>query len=189
MKRKFLRYSLRSIFILTTLIAIGLAYYINHCRDQKAAVTAIRDHGGTFAIRYDAPEWVRNRFDDHEYFYNCTRVNLGPLNRGYDPARPIGDAELRSLIPHMNAFSNFHILDLRESDVTDDGLDCLRQLRFIDELSLWDTGVTDRAIQHLADLPSLENLDVRGTRITRAGAERLAAALPDCDIQSDFPTQ
>ncbi|EMI41718.1 hypothetical protein RRSWK_05760 [Rhodopirellula sp. SWK7] len=178
---------MRSLLVLTAIVALGIAYFSSRYRGHKAAVTAVLERGGTFAIKYDGPDWLHEKFDDHEYFYNCTRVNLGPYNNGYDPSRPIVDDEVRSLIPHLNAFSNFHILDLRASAITDDALTLIDQLDFIDDLVLWETGITDTGLDNLGTIATLRRLDVRDTNATIDGIRRFANRNPQCKVQADFP--
>ncbi|HET6879672.1 MAG TPA: protein kinase, partial [Pirellulales bacterium] len=48
-----------------------------------------------------------------------------------------------------------------------------------------DAGIDDRAVEHLARLPSIEQLRVANTNMTEAGVKRLAAALPQCRIAWD----
>jgi hypothetical protein len=176
--------STKLVFAATIIICgIVVAIYAQRCVANKAAVTAIRKYGGTFAIKYDGPKWLRERIGDKEYFYNCTRVNLGPGNPGYN--RPIGDAEVALLVPYMNAFSNFHILDLRRSDVTDDGLLVIADLRFIDEFVLRDTSISDAGLKHLESIVTLKAVDLRGTATTPDGVRSLQVAIPNCDILTD----
>jgi eukaryotic-like serine/threonine-protein kinase len=50
-----------------------------------------------------------------------------------------------------------------------------------------DSDLTDAGLEDLKTLPSLKDLDVRGTKVTRAGIEALQKALPDCKILSEPP--
>jgi hypothetical protein len=55
-------------------------------------------------------------------------------------------------------------------------------------LSINSVSVTDAGLAHLAELPRLRRLrrlDIRGTRVTMAGVERLRQALPECRIACD----
>ena len=85
----------------------------------------------------------------------------------------------------MNAFSNFHILRLGGTSVSDAGLALLTELRFIEELELQDTNISDVGLKHLERLRDLVRLDVRGTNVTADGIELFLRACPGCNVQSD----
>ena len=84
------------------------------------------------------------------------------------------------MVTHMNAFSNFHILNLSGSGVTDDGLRSLLDLDYIDELELASTNVSDTGLQYIAQLKDLKHIDLSGTNVTPSGVAKLQAELPKC---------
>jgi hypothetical protein len=49
-------------------------------------------------------------------------------------------------------------------------------------LTLRNTGITDEAVKALEQMTYLTELDVRGTKVTEAGARQLKKALPQCRI-------
>lgn len=66
-------------------------------------------------------------------------------------------------------------LDLSKSTITDDLLGRMRELgacTTVYKLNLSNTAVTDAGLQKLEGLPFLINVDVRGTKVTQAGADR-----------------
>ncbi|MFO1092249.1 MAG: hypothetical protein U0992_02910 [Planctomycetaceae bacterium] len=89
-------------------------------------------------------------------------------------------------------------LNLSDTRITDDGLDCLKDLSTVEDLDLSGTQVTGAGLKHLAalpklhelrlsetavtdlgladlkNLPELRGLDLSGTRITDAGLQQLA---------------
>jgi len=66
--------------------------------------------------------------------------------------------------------------------MTDDALSNLAKLPALEDLDLENTRTSDRGIGYLAGLKSLRSLDLRNTWVSRAGYERLRAALPRCRI-------
>lgn len=52
-------------------------------------------------------------------------------------------------------------------------------------LTLTGTGLSDAGIRHLEGLTKLTELDLRKTRVTAAGIDRLHQALPHCRITWD----
>jgi Leucine-rich repeat (LRR) protein len=61
----------------------------------------------------------------------------------------------------------------------------LAELKQLKRLSLAGSGLSDTGIRHLEGLTSLESLDLRKTKVTAAGIERLQKALPQCKIDWD----
>ena len=66
-------------------------------------------------------------------------------------------------------------LNLRDTQISDDGLRHLSSLRGLRRLHLERTGVGDAGLKHLAGLGKLEYLNLYETKITDAGLESLAA--------------
>ena len=67
----------------------------------------------------------------------------------------------------------------------DKGLESLKALPKLRELSLDSTGVTDAGAETLRSLTSLRNLNLYHTLVTEKGLQDLRTALPDCKIVFD----
>jgi hypothetical protein len=65
--------------------------------------------------------------------------------------------------------TDIQVLQMANSDVTDDTLEHLKKLHRLKELDLDNTQITDAGLAHLARLPALETLRLRNTKITDAG--------------------
>jgi DNA-binding response OmpR family regulator len=113
-------------------------------------------------------------------------------------------------LPLLTCLENLEVLDLKETQVTDAGLARLQPLKKLrglyltrtgigDEglshlsgfsdmqiLILWQTKVTDKGLAHLESLKNLQELILWNTDVTEEGVERLARALPECDISLDM---
>jgi hypothetical protein len=96
-------------------------------------------------------------------------------------SRP-ADSDLRGL----DQFVELGGLVVFGAAVTDAGVAELANCRRLVNLNFVRTSMTDAAADHLAHLTALHALEVRDTRMTAAGVERLHAALPDTNIRSDF---
>lgn len=64
----------------------------------------------------------------------------------------------------------------------DRALASLRGLRRLKFLRIWSRDLTDEGLVHLQSLDGLRKLELDYAQVTRAGIERLRAALPDCEI-------
>lgn len=73
------------------------------------------------------------------------------------------------MVMHMNAFSNFHILSLSNSAITDEGLRTLSELRSIDELELVGTNVSDAGMLYIAQRKDMKQVNLRQTKVTGSG--------------------
>lgn len=76
----------------------------------------------------------------------------------------------------LRTFSKLRKLDLGHSQVTDAGIVTIADLPLIEELFLDDTRVTDAGISALVDHPTLKRLKVKGTTVTAEGARKWQSA-------------
>ncbi len=70
------------------------------------------------------------------------------------------------------------VLELGNSDVTDETLRLLTELPRLKELTLNDTMVTDAGLKTLRTLPALENLRLARTKVTKEGISEFLAVPP-----------
>lgn len=72
---------------------------------------------------------------------------------------------------------------LSSCGITDNKLAYLKGVTTLVELDLSDNeGITDAGIEHLLTCENLRELNLRGTKVTDAGVEKLQQALPECQI-------
>ena len=175
LKRRWLRFSLRTLLVIMTVLAISLGLYFKSLRDRKAAIGAMEKLGGAISLKYNGPEWLRKMVNDDKCFWNPVAVR-------FQPHHPITDQELQSAVPYLKNFGDLNYLAFRESQVTNEGLKHLLPLaeRLL-VLDLSDTAVSDDGIVHLKQLPKLMFVRVKeGTAITPAGIGEFERALPGC---------
>jgi hypothetical protein len=124
----------------------------------------------------------------------------------------ITDAELKNL-----SGTSIIGLNLRETNITDAGLDAIAELplstlhvdgvrgitdvgverigriRNLRHLYLDNTTISDEGLAHLARLNHLLELTIKGTKVTEAGVQKLKSVLRDrgqeCRIEDDWPGQ
>lgn len=88
-------------------------------------------------------------------------------------------------LEHLKDLTGLINLSLYGTQVTDAGLKHLSGLTNLSELSLDETQVTEEGLDTLKGLPSLKTLHLDGTRITAAGRARLRKLMPNCTIMPD----
>ena len=86
-------------------------------------------------------------------------------------------------LEHLKGLTSLAALNLSyDTKVTGSGLVHLKGLTKLRSLNLYSTNVTDAALKHLEGLASLQSVDLTDTKVTDAGVESLAAAMPNCRI-------
>jgi Leucine-rich repeat (LRR) protein len=206
-KRRWLRFGLRLLFLLTFVVAAVLGVTMKRLRDRKAAILAVKSAGGTMGVQISGPQWLQTLIGDEHTFWDPLRVSLGPIARqaGQEPPA-LDDALLARLRPSLKDFDHLEVLDIRGSTITDQSapllstMGTLTHLRLsqtqitdqtiheisrlgsLESLELYDTAVTDASLDDLFRLTNLTYLDVRRTRITPAAAAQLQERLPRCKI-------
>lgn len=83
------------------------------------------------------------------------------------------------------ALPQFELIALGQTEITDGGLQHLRQQKNLRFLSLDGTNVTDAGLAALNSLPRLEGISAADTAITRAAARAFEARNPACHIILD----
>jgi len=186
-RRRWFRYSLRTMLVAVTLLCVWLGAVVNPARRQRQTVEKLRESTGRAFIRYDyedrgstnprAPDWLRRLLGD-DYFHDV--VSLTWLHFHADEVTPDDLVDLPKL----------RDLTLREMPITDEGLQKLARLRRLESLCI-DTGnsrdITDHGLEHLSSLIELENLTVRSIQITGEGLRPLTALkkLRSLSLRSD----
>lgn len=180
--RRWFRFSLRTLLIITTGLCIFLGVTAKQIRDRRAAISAIDAFGGGYAIVIEGPEWLRNLVEDEKLFWNLVRVSFNSEWDGYNPSHPFDDDALHDIIPYINRFSRFYILDLNSLPLTDNGLSHLKTLKNLRILRLTKMQITDAGLEILAEIESLENVQLWNTAVTAVGVARLQSIRPDCEV-------
>lgn len=119
-------------------------------------------------------------------FDNLVAIDMSLVNYDYANFAGDSDPEFWPCLSVISQCGSLQGLNLYETDVTDRGLQELAQMPNLRHLELSaNPGVTDDGLSHLASITSLQKLGLRGTRVTTTGVEKLRAALPDCEIDWD----
>jgi hypothetical protein len=148
--RRWLRYSLRSLLLLTALLAIWLGIKVNQARRQREAVEKLTSLGAqiTYDIDLDVIRWARDLCGD-DFFRTVRSVSfVGRLS-----------AHRTQSIPHT---------------FTDQDLSCLADLRQLELLYIANAPITDEGLLHLAGHKSLTTIHLNNTAINGSGFRHLA---------------
>jgi hypothetical protein len=157
------QYSLRSLFVLTTLVAIGMSCLtvtmqtMQGQRRQHEAAAAIEKIGGQVTSE---PTWLGKLLRD-DSLVRVTSVALLPHS--------VTDAGL----VHLQGLSQLHKLELEHTKITDTGLLHLQGLSQLQYLDLSHAEVTDAGLVHLQGLSQLHELQLGSTKVTDSGLVHL----------------
>ncbi|MEL6107806.1 MAG: hypothetical protein AAFU85_17415 [Planctomycetota bacterium] len=175
------RISLRFLLMLTTVVAFFLGRHLHRAQQQERAVATILDAGGS--VRYDyqeepmspinwvgvwLPKWIQEPLGD-DFFHSVVEVDMvnrrpygvwGPLGTGFAPI-DFPPLDFLAGMPHLKK------LMLHSSQVTDESVAHIRQLRHLESLSCFGAGtwLSDVGFARLGGLSKLQVL-----------------RLPDCDV-------
>jgi hypothetical protein len=177
-RRRRLQFSLRSLFVVTTLAALLLGLRNWQVQRYWRAVQTIRRLGGRFISGPESPaaELLRPLF-----FPLVALVDLEgrPVtNEDLKPLAALSGLEQLNLdrtkiapggLAPLAGLTNLTSLSLAGTAIGDADLVSLHRLRKLRTLHLEDTGVGDAGMAHLESLAALDSLTVHGSKVTGAG--------------------
>ncbi len=197
-KRRWLRYSLRSMLLVTLVISAWLAWNVNRASRQRKAVEHLRSLDRSVWISYDfevgeyglyvndaappGPDWLRELVGV-DFLSDVVKLESGKildpdLNDVHDLTAlkycrfshaPITDEGVASL----SGNTRLEILDLSGTAITDDALSHLERASKLTVLQLSQTNITDAGLVHLRQFPDLEDLWLGHTKITDEGLKHV----------------
>jgi hypothetical protein len=181
--RKHLRFGLRTLLVVVTVLALGLGWLVRRVERQRAAVAQIERSGGhvVFAHEYahrqaqlkagtfgrnspqappPGPPWLRRWLSPH-YFQQVENVYLHPSEAGDGAAWPLSD------LPGAKC------LLLSGGRVGEPQLRSIGEARSLEELHLINCELDERGIGHLANLHKLRHIDIELGSFTAKGFQQL----------------
>ncbi len=199
-RRRFFRYSLRTMMLVVTLICVLLGITAKRAQDQKQAVEVILESGGIVLYQHrtersdpPGPEWLR-KFIGDEYFFRVDSVHFTEAKINEASLIAISRlTDMRSLVltgnrvtdaglEHLQTLTKLQDLNFSSTEITDAGLVHLRGMTELQRLFFYNTKISDRGVEHLNVLTNLRGLILNRTSITDEGARNLRQALPNCKV-------
>jgi hypothetical protein len=183
----------RSALLLAVAAILGVWLSVDTIRAfrQRATVGAIWSLGGYVRREHEGPEddgliphWYRKLLGD-DFMDPLVTVRLAGTEAGDEHLVFVGKAtrlqmlDLRDTrisdagLDHLRGLSDLRLLILTGTAVSDDGLAKLKDLPRLRLLCLEETKITDRGLQNLTSMANLGWLNLAGTQITDAGLSRL----------------
>ncbi len=178
--RRFFQISIRTLLILTTLVAIGMAYVNRirqHVQEQKIAAARIESLGGKATVKLTSRvwPWLRKTAGD-EYFQEVVAVDLDKTLVANADLELVGKLHgLKSLtlqgFPTGNQYQYFgpalpHNPNLLPSQISSAGIRHLGPKAKLEVVSLAFTPVADEALDTIVLWPQLKVLNLQATKVT-----------------------
>ena len=174
-RRRWLRFSLRTMMLLVAVVAVPLAGKFNRVRNQRAVVAEVADLNGQVIYDYQlgfkeparqtveppGPRWLRELLGD-DFFATVARIDIEDV--------PVTGATL-ALIATL---PDLQQLGLTSNQINVTGLRHLAKLNKLEGLGLQSTSITDSSLAHLAELKGLKYLTLEGSLITDSGLVQVA---------------
>jgi hypothetical protein len=146
-KRRWFAYSLRTLFVVVTVLGVSLGPAMYHARQQKETVALIESLGGFVYYDYEeAPDgsFVARESPEPAWLWNI-----------------IGKDICFNVVAVFNGVNT-----------TDETLERVSKLRYLHLLDVTSSvGVTDNGIKHLEGLTELDTLLLEGTSVTEQAAK------------------
>lgn len=185
-KRHWPRFPLRSLLILTALVAVVLAAFNAQTRAQRIA-KEVEALGGQCGIKQRGPTWVRDWFSGSVGpFDSISSVDFNEVRTRYGSPNTLEDkiklrdwikaryAARDELLKKLSGLHEMKELDLSASGCTHEGIRSLTNLPELRVLRLSETAITDASLLHATTFLRLEDLDVSYTGITDQGIADLS---------------
>lgn len=90
------------------------------------------------------------------------------------------------ILTPFRALADITLLNLQNARITNRGLEDLRGLKTLETLLLDANPIDDQGLENLTGLTNLRSLSLKATRVTPAGVQVLLDKLPNCRIDSDW---
>lgn len=193
-----LQYSLRTLFVLTLVVAVLTAVLIeqHRVRTVRRAVAGLEQAGAV--VFYEGAEGERAGTAQppgtERVSWFAADVSSGRVTKVWMYSPRFCDRDMRHLsaLPDLeelflwrmpayyteahgrfDLLKNFDVSDLGKAQVTDAGLVHLRRLRKLQRLNLSGTHVTDAGLRHLRGLHTITAVSLAGTHVTDRGLAEL----------------
>jgi hypothetical protein len=185
-RRRWFRFSLRTLLLLVAIVAVGFGWLgvkIRQAHEQRDAVAAIVKLNGIVCYDYEpgpsygyqqpaippGPTWLRNLLGV-DFLAHADQVWL-------DGSFPVDE------LSRLHSLPGVRFLSISNPQNADGVLDSLAGLTQLKELNVCGMHVTDGSLVYLARLTQLKQLNLVDTQVTDERYDDLRRALPNVEIR------
>jgi hypothetical protein len=181
--RRHFRFSLRTLLVVTTLLALALGYFAAEykaVRDRSRVIAALQRMGAFVAFDDQGP----SESDGIKAWLGMLEVSIvAGINTDEAMELLVGMDKLRSVtvgpgvtdsgLAHLQELTTIEELKIVSDEVTENGLQSVSLLKGLKRLTLSGRQITDDGLRHLAHLTMLESLDISDAGVTDDGLMHL----------------
>jgi hypothetical protein len=187
-KRRWFRFSLRTLLVVVTILSVWLGYQLNTARQQAASNRSIKQIGGWSYYDFQQgqpktgpnasavsplPDWLIDWFGN-DFFHPIVEVNL-VYHYDARQARHENAAGSGDDLKFLEGLPQLRSLCLHKYQVSDDGFQYVGRASNLERLFVWDAfPITDRGVKHLHNLRNLEMIHLSNSKITDQSLKVLA---------------
>jgi len=182
--RRWKSISLRAFLLLVVLLAFALGWITNRARARRDAVTLVERLGGRVVYDYewdvgsnilfpenaepDTPRWLIEALGI-DFFHHVTWLRI--------EGEQFGDEELKAIDP----LDRIQTMGIVQTAITNEGVAHVSRRRNVRGLFLGGNHIDDAGIDRLRleELPMLEVLEIRGTRVSPKKIAEIEARYPN----------
>jgi len=168
-RRRWLKFSLRSFLLLVTIVACCIGPYLMELRNRRIAVNRVRSLGGSILYEFQMDSSTGS------YIQGPERYEITPS----------GPTWLKSLVG-AEVFNTPVNVDLSSTAIKDADLSILRHMPELRFVGLEQTRITDAGLRHLIQLENLRIVYLQFAEVTEKGVEELRLRLPNVEIQYEI---
>lgn len=183
-----LRFSLRGLLLVVTILCVSLAWRLHRAKLQREAVLALRDAGGWVYYDYQQydpkscqfdkeatpwePEWLQAQVGI-DFFHDVEAVNMSFHGNGI--SRRDEKAPDPPIAQHLAHLPRLRFLGLTAGACNDEGMRHVGQLRYLEVLLFWNAPqITDAGASQLTNMPSLRCLHIGSSQVGDRGLATIA---------------
>ena len=202
---RWLRFSLRSMFLTLLVAALFFGFVSNRAQRQKRAAQAIAASGGWFKYDFQVANQpvpkgplVLRTMLGKDYFAKLVQATIvadtAYVADAYALQRIeiVGKAVDESLLSSFTKLSDLRELHIRDGSITEKGLSEIAKLKQLEVLDLAGTQLEGTSLQSLNKLPNLRELVLSHTKFNDAELQHLHGndtitrlAMIDCKLSDD----
>ncbi|WP_218933035.1 leucine-rich repeat domain-containing protein [Roseimaritima multifibrata] len=199
--RRWLRFSMRSLLFVVTVVSVWLAVVSSRARSQKQAIDRVKQLGGFVSYDYTldtnmnwrkgpnlpAPVWLID-LTGEDYVRTVWIVNFDDKSDPSDDDLEVVERfdALKQLtlmnrkkitdegLRHVSGLTELEVLALNGTNVSGEGLSHLRNCQGLKGLPMNNTPLMDVGLSHISHLGSLEWVQLSGTQVTDQGLSHLS---------------
>jgi hypothetical protein len=199
-RRRWIRYGLRTVLILLTIVCLWLGWFMTQVQKQRRAVAVLEKYSA--AITYSAfyqyspwsailprrlIQWLNGALSGNDILQRVTGVTIERDTLDEQDLAVLtdlpylrylslsGPAVTDASVHHVENLTQLKCFKLIGTNVSDAGLQFVSKLENVESLILTETPFTEAGIKHLRNLKNIDELYLDDTRVTGACLEDLTA--------------